>query len=144
MPRSTAGAFRAGLAAVLALAFGCGREPHGNPRPEITLYAAASLRAALSLAILQAAVLGLLFLLSFTAVGAPLFVLAGFFFSGFALADITLARHRLDAPARRRWAGRHVDLLLGLGLPVSLLPPLAPFAVVGATLLCLRAGKDVP
>jgi len=122
------------------------REAEEPERPWSATFAdaAASVRAALSLALLQAGVLGVLFLLSFTAVGAPLFVLAGFFFAGFSLADITLARHRLDAPARRRWAGRHVDLLLGLGLPVSLLPPLAPFAVVGATLLCLRAGKDVP
>jgi len=99
----------------------------------------AALRAALSLAAMQACILSLLFLLSFTAVGAPLFMAAGFFFTGFALADITLARQRLSAPARRLWARRHPGLLLGLGIPVSLLPPLAPFAVVGATLLCLRA-----
>ncbi len=99
----------------------------------------AALGAALSLAAMQACILSLLFLLSFTAIGAPLFMLAGFFFTGFGLADITLARQRLGAPARRLWARRHPGLLLGLGIPVSLLPPLAPFAVVGATLLCLRA-----
>jgi uncharacterized protein involved in cysteine biosynthesis len=99
----------------------------------------AAFLAALSLGLMQAAILSFLFLLSFTAVGAPLFALAGFFFTGFGLVDITLSRQRLAAPARRQWARRHARLLLGIGLPVSLVPPLAPFAVIGATLLCLRA-----
>jgi uncharacterized protein involved in cysteine biosynthesis len=101
-----------------------------------------ALGAALSLALLQGLVLALLFALSFTAVGAPVFVVAGFGFTGFGLADVTLARWRLDAAARRRWAWRHAGLLLGLGLPVNLLPPLAPFGIVGATLLCLRAADE--
>ncbi len=99
----------------------------------------AALAAATALAVQQAAVMAVLFGFSFTAVGAPLFIAAGFFFTGFSLADVTLARQRLDAPARRAFARRRALLLLGLGLPVSLVPPLQPFGIVGATLLLLDA-----
>ncbi|HTE04877.1 MAG TPA: EI24 domain-containing protein [Planctomycetota bacterium] len=119
-----------------------GRAEDGRPWSALLPDAWAALRAALSLALLQAALLAPLFLLSFTAVGAPLFAAAGFLFTGFGLADVTLARWRLDAPARRRWARRRAGLLTGLGAPVSLLPPLAPFGVVGATLLCVRIAAE--
>jgi CysZ protein len=118
------------------------REAEDRPWSALLPDAWAALRAALSLALLQVAVLLPLFVLSFTAIGAPLFILAGSCLTGFGLADITLGRWRLDARARRQWARRHAGLLLGLGLPVSLLPPLAPFGIVGATLLCLEA-RDV-
>ena len=101
-----------------------------------------ALGAALALALRQVAIMALLFLLSFTAVGAPLFVAAGFFFTGFALMDVTLARKRYTARQRMAWARRHWSLLMGLGLPVNLIPPLQPFGIVGATLLYLVLDKE--
>jgi uncharacterized protein involved in cysteine biosynthesis len=96
-----------------------------------------ALRAALSLFWRQALAMAALYALSFTAVGVPLFLAAGAYFTGFALADVTLARKRHPAAARRAFARRHALMLLGLGLPVALFPPLQPFGIAGATLLCL-------
>jgi len=95
-------------------------------------------RAAVFLLLVQAAVMVPLFLLSFTALGAPLFAAAGAWFAGFGVADIPLARKRIGGRERLRRAGRRWVSTLALGLPVSLLPPLQPLAVVGATLLHLE------
>jgi len=97
-----------------------------------------SVLAALHVAARQAVAMGLLFVLSFTAVGAPLFVVAGFYFTGFALADVTLARKMYPARGRVAWAHRHLPLLIGLGLPISFVPLLAPFGIAGATLAFLE------
>jgi len=97
-----------------------------------------SLGAALSLALRQLVVLGALFLLSFFVVGAPLFAAAGFYFTGLAQVDVTLSRKLYPGRARARWARRHLLGLMAMGLPVSFVPPLAPFGIVGATLLFLR------
>ncbi len=96
-----------------------------------------SVGAALILAARQIVVLGILFLLSFTAIGAPFFVLAGFFFTGYAMVDVPLARKRYTAGERIRWGRRHMAHLVGVGLPINLLPPLAPLGIVGATLAYL-------
>jgi uncharacterized protein involved in cysteine biosynthesis len=114
----------------------------GQPEPPRTWAQALAdtrraLAAALVLGIQQAAVMAVLFALSFTAVGAPVFLVAGFFFAGFALADVTLSRRRLDARGRRGWARAHPLLLIGLGVPIAVVPPLQPFGIVGATLLLL-------
>lgn len=114
----------------------------GRPLPErpwskLLPDALFALAAALSLLWRQALVMAALYLLSFTVVGAPLFIAAGFYFTGFALADVTLARKRHPAAARRAFARRHALLLLGLGLPVALFPPLQPFGIAGATLLLI-------
>jgi len=113
------------------------RSDPGRPLSALLPDLFAALTAALLVALRQAAIMALLFLLSFTAVGAPLFVAAGFHFTGYALADVTLARKRYRASERRAWSRRHWAVLLGLGLPVNLLPPLQPFGIVGATLLYL-------
>lgn len=97
-----------------------------------------SLGAALSLALRQLVVLGVLFLLSFVVVGAPLFAAAGFYFTGLALLDVTLSRKLYPGRTRARWARRHLLGLMAMGLPVSFVPPLAPFGIVGATLFFLR------
>lgn len=115
------------------------RADPGRPWSAFLGDAWAALAGALRLALWQAVVLGLLFLLSFTVIGAPLFALAGFYYAGFALCDVTLARKRYDARARAAWARRHGALLLGLGAPVQLFPPLQPFGIVGATLLYLES-----
>jgi uncharacterized protein involved in cysteine biosynthesis len=109
----------------------------GRPWSAIFADSIFALRAALSIALRQTFVMALLFALSFTAIGAPLFVLAGFYYTGFSLMDVTLARKRYDAPARVRWCRRHWALSIGLGCPVNLVPPLQPFGIVGATLLYL-------
>lgn len=93
--------------------------------------------AALSLLWRQAFVMAALYALSFTAVGAPLFIAATFFYTGFALVDVMLARKLMPAAERRTFARRHGLMLMGLGLPVALFPPLQPFGIAGATLLCL-------
>ena len=79
-----------------------------------------------------------LFLLGFTAVGAPLFAAAGAWFAGLAMADIPLARKRYAGMDRIRRAAHRCWTTMALGLPVSLLPPLQPLSVVGATLLYLE------
>ncbi len=113
------------------------RSPPGRPPAAVLGDALAALGAALALALRQSAFLSLFFLLSFSAVGAPLFVVASVWFSGFAQADVTLARKRYPARERLAWARRHRAQVLGLGLPVALIPPLQPFGIVGATLLYL-------
>lgn len=100
--------------------------------------------AALALLWRQVLVLAVLYLLSFTAVGAPFFLAATFYYAGFALVDVTLARQRHPAATRRAFARRHVLLLLGLGLPVVLFPPLQPFGIAGATLLQMRLAPGGP
>lgn len=109
----------------------------GRPWSKILSDSLFALRAALAIALRQMVMMALLFVLSFTAIGAPLFVLAGFYYTGFALMDVTLARKRYDATARVRWCRRHWALSMGLGLPVNFIPPLQPFGIVGATLLYL-------
>ncbi len=96
-----------------------------------------ALKAALYLLARQLLVMSILFVLSFTAIGAPFLVIAGAFYSGAALLDITLSRKRYPGRVRAAWGRRHWDLLLGLGVPVNLVPVLAPFGVVGATLVFL-------
>lgn len=97
-----------------------------------------SLRAALSLAVRQGLVMFVLLLLSFTAIGAPLFLCAGFYYAGLSQLDIVMGRKLYPAGQRTRWARQHILLTMGLGVPVSLLPVLAPFGVVGATLAWLE------
>lgn len=113
----------------------------GRPWSAIVSDSIFALRAALIIALRQIIMMALLFVLSFTAIGAPLFVLAGFYFTGFALLDVTLARKRYDASARVNWCRRHWALSMGLGLPVNLIPPLQPFGIVGATLLYLDSPR---
>jgi CysZ protein len=113
------------------------REPPPRGLSALLPDALAALLAALQLALREAAFLSLFFLLSFTLVGALLLALAGFWFAGFALADVTLARKRYRARERGAWARRHRGLVLGLGLPVAMIPPLQPFGIVGATLAYL-------
>jgi len=113
------------------------REPPPRGPAALLPDALAALRAALLLTLREAVFLSLLFLLSFTLVGALLFAVAGVWFAGFALVDITLARKRYGARERLAWARRHRALILGLGLPVAVIPPLQPFGVVGATLAFL-------
>lgn len=96
-----------------------------------------SVLAASYLALRQLLVMGVLFVLSFTAIGAPIFLVAGFYFTGYALADVTLGRKLYPAKERVAWAHRHAPLLVGLGLPISLVPLLAPFGIAGATLAFL-------
>ena len=52
-------------------------------------------------------------------------------------ADVVLGRKRYPGTARLAWARRRWPFLLGLGAPVSFVPLLLPFAVVGATLAYL-------
>ncbi len=113
------------------------RDPPPRGLPALLPDALAALLAALLLALREAAFLSLFFLLSFTLVGALLFAVAGFWFAGFALADVTLARKRYRIRERMAWARRHRGLVLGLGLPVAVIPPLQPFGIVGATLAFL-------
>jgi len=101
-----------------------------------------ALRAALLLLAVQVAVLAPLFLLSLTAVGAPFFFLAGAWFAGLGLLDLPMGRKRYGGRERLAYARRRWPLALGLGIPVVLLPVLAPFAVTGATLAYLdQPGK---
>ncbi len=94
--------------------------------------------AALIIVVRQVIVMGVLFLLSFTAIGAPLFIVAGFFFTGYALADVPMARKRYAASERITWGRSHWLHLVGVGLPINLVPVLAPFGIVGATLAYLE------
>jgi len=113
----------------------------GRPWSKIIGDSIFALRAALSIALRQTIVMAFLFVLSFTAIGAPFFLLAGFYYTGFALLDVTLARKRYNASARVAWCRRHWALSIGLGLPVNIIPPLQPFGIVGATLLYLESPK---
>jgi uncharacterized protein involved in cysteine biosynthesis len=90
--------------------------------------------AALVILAFQVVVLAPLFLLSFTAVGAPIFGAACAWFAGLSAADVVLGRRRMPGRERVRWAWRRWGWLLGLGTPLAFVPPLLPFAVVGATL----------
>jgi hypothetical protein len=97
-----------------------------------------SVRAAASVAMRQAVVMLVLFPLSFTAIGAPLFMIAGFYYAGLAQVDITLSRKLYPGSRRTRWGRRHWGLVLGAGIPLSMLPLLAPFGIVGTTLAFLE------
>ncbi|RKY19928.1 MAG: hypothetical protein DRQ55_09335 [Planctomycetota bacterium] len=97
-----------------------------------------SLRASLSLLVRYLAVMSVLLLLSFTVVGAPLLLAAGFYYGGLAQIDLIMARKLYPGSKRGAWARRHFPLLLGLGIPVSMLPLLMPFGVIGATLAWLE------
>ena len=118
-------------------ALALGRPVPDRPWSKLIPDALFAIGAALALLWRQALVMAVLYLLSFTAVGAPLFLAATVYYAGFALVDVTLARKRQPAAARRAFARRHALMLLGLGLPVVLVPPLQPFGIAGATLLCL-------
>jgi len=96
-----------------------------------------SLKASLSLLLRWGLVMVVLLALSFTAIGAPLFAAAGFYYLGLAQVDLTMARKLYPGRLRAAWARRHFPLIIGLGIPVSFIPPLAPFAIVGATLAWL-------
>ncbi len=115
-----------------------GRDDPGRPWSQLPMDLLRSVRAALSLALRQALVLLVLFFLSFTAVGAPLFAVAGMYYAGLAQLDVTLARKLYAGSRRARWARRHWGLVLGTGLPLSMLPLLAPFGIVGTTLAFLE------
>lgn len=96
-----------------------------------------SLQAAVSLLLRQLVVLSFLFLLSFTAIGAPLFVAAGMYYTGLGLFDITLGRKLYGGGQRAEWGRVHWDLVLGCGLIVNFVPVLAPIGIVGTTLTYL-------
>ena len=112
------------------------RDP-GRPWRALGRDALDAVRAALLLLLVEAAVMAPLFLLSFSAVGAPIFALAGAGFAGLAAADHVLGRKRYPGRERLAWARRRWAFVLGLGVPIALLPPAVPFAVVGATLAYL-------
>jgi CysZ protein len=114
-----------------------GKDP-GRPWSAFPMDIVRSLLAALSVAWRQALVMAILFLLSFTAVGAPLFAVAGVYYAGLAQLDVTLARKLYPGARRTRWARRHWALVLGAGAPLSMLPLLAPFGIVGTTLAFLE------
>ncbi len=96
-----------------------------------------SLLAAVTLLVRQVTILSILFVLSFTAIGAPIFVAAGMFFTGLAMVDITLGRKLYTGSQRAEWGRVHWDLVLGLGVMVNFLPFIAPLGIVGATLTYL-------
>lgn len=116
-----------------------GRKDPGRPLSAFFGDLLRSLGAALSLVARQALVMALLFVLSFTAVGAPLFVAAGFYYAGLGQVDVTLSRKLYPAGRRTAWARRHLLLVMGLGTLVSLVPLALPFGIVGATLAFLDA-----
>ena len=121
----------------------------GHPVPErpwskLLPDALFAIGAALALFWRQALVMAVLYLLSFTVVGVVLFVAGTLYYTGFALADVILARKHHRAAARRAFARRHALLLMGLGLPVMLFPPLQPFGIAGASLLLLRLPEGDP
>jgi uncharacterized protein involved in cysteine biosynthesis len=115
------------------------RDP-GRPWSAFLADAARGAAAALVVLLCQAIVMAPLFLLSFFALGAPFFAAAGALFAGLGAAAVVLGRKRYSGGERLAWARRRWLFLLGLGAPVSLLPPLLPFAVVGATLAYLDDG----
>lgn len=83
-------------------------------------------------------VMVVLLMLSFTVVGAPLMVLAGLYYGGLTQVDLVMARKLYPGRQRTAWARAHFPLLVGLGIPISLLPLLLPFGIVGATLAWLE------
>ena len=109
----------------------------GRPFSALLTDIGRSLLDSLSLLARWGLVMVVLFALSFTAVGAPLFAVASWYYLGLAQLDITLARKLYKAGQRTAWARRHFPLVVGLGLPVAFVPLLAPFAIVGATLAFL-------
>jgi uncharacterized protein involved in cysteine biosynthesis len=113
----------------------------GRPWSAFLLDAMRGAAAALVVLVLQAAVMAPLFLLSFFALGAPLFAAAGALFAGLGAADVVLGRKRYPGGGRLSWARGRLPFLLGLGAPLSFVPPLLPFAVVGATLAYLDDGR---
>jgi uncharacterized protein involved in cysteine biosynthesis len=115
-----------------------GRVVPGRPWSYFAGDSLRALRAAAFLLLVQAAVLAPLFVLSFTAVGAPIFAAAGAWFAGFSAADFVLGRKRLPGRERLGWALRRPAFLLGMGTPLAFVPPLLPFAVVGSTLAYLE------
>ena len=115
-----------------------GLKDPGRPWSALPMDILRSVRAAVSLAVRQLLVLAVLFPLSFTAVGAPLFAVAGFYYAGLAQLDVTLARKLYPGSRRARWGRRHWALVLGAGLPLSMLPFLQPFGIVGTTLAFLE------
>jgi len=119
-----------------------GHVPPGRPWSMFAGDSLRSLRGAAFLLLVQVAVLGPLFVLSLTAVGAPFFAAAGAWFAGFGAADAALGRRRIGGRRRLRWALRRPGFVLGVGAPLALLPPLLPFAVVGATLAVLSDAED--
>jgi CysZ protein len=116
----------------------------GRPWSRFVSDALRALKAALLILLVQVAVMVPLFVLSFTAVGAPFFAAAGAWFAGMGLADIPMGRKRYGGTERIRWALRRWLLVMGLGVPVTLLPLLQPLAVVGATLLYLDQPEKEP
>jgi uncharacterized protein involved in cysteine biosynthesis len=104
----------------------------GDAAPPSNLLRA--LRASLLLLAVEAAVLLPLALLALFTPLAPAVAVAGAWFCGLSLSDAALARRGLGGRARLRWARERWGLVLGLGLPVYLFPPGAPFGVVGAAL----------
>jgi uncharacterized protein involved in cysteine biosynthesis len=114
-----------------------GNKDPGRPLRLLAIDILRSLRASLSLALRQALVMSLLFVLSFTAIGAVLFAIGGFYYAGLAQYDVTLARKLYPGSRRARWGRRHALLVLSSGIPLSLVPLLAPFGIVGSTLAFL-------
>lgn len=115
-----------------------GRPDPGRPLSALLGDILRGLRASISLLVRYALVMIVLLALSFTAVGAPLLVVAGFYYAGLAQIDLTMARKLYPGSRRTGWARRHLPLVLGLGVPVSFLPLVMPFGVVGATLAFLE------
>ena len=115
-----------------------GRKDPGRPWSAFVVDLVRSLRAALSLVMRQAVVMLILFALSFTAVGAPLFVAAGFYYAGLGQVDVILSRKLYPAGRRTAWARKHILLVMGMGVIVSFVPLLLPFGIVGSTLAFLN------
>lgn len=115
-----------------------GRKDPGRPLAAMLGDIVRSLGTSLSLLLRYVAVMAVLLLLSFVGIGAPLFMIAGWYYAGLAQIDLTLARKLYPAGKRTGWARGHLALVLGLGVPVAFLPPLLPFGIVGATLTYLE------
>jgi CysZ protein len=115
-----------------------GQDDPGRPWSAFFTDLFRALRASLSLLVRYVAVMAVLVLLSFTVVGAPLLMVAGFYYGGLAQVDLVMARKLYPGRSRTAWARKHLPLLVGLGIPVGLLPLLMPFGIVGATLAWLE------
>jgi len=113
------------------------RDDPGRPLSAFAGDVVRSLAAALSMAARYLLVMAVLFPLSFTAIGAPLFAVAGFYYAGLAQVDVPMARKLYPGRLRAWWGRSHLLLVVGLGVPISLVPLLAPFGIVGATLAFL-------